>query len=199
MMNDEQRLYRNGVKVDSLYRAVRDSQAVELIPKLVEQIIADEMWREHLYEKTGETFKFESFQEFIETHPPDGLGTKIDILFKMCLDHPSIMEMIDQTIQSTNEKAQTDKLKIKKPAVSNARQAGLRRLRQYAERDEAVADLRRSVLEGKISINAALVAAGLKKPRLSIPKDINKATAALKRFYTREECQQLVLLMTEET
>jgi len=163
-MNEQQKLHRNGVKVDSLYRAVRDSQAVELVPQLVTQIINDEMWREHTYEKTSQTFKFDTFQKFVETHPPDGLGTKIENLFKLCLDDSTAIELIDKALEIVGEAKDTDKPRIKRPAVSSARQAGLRRLRRYAEENEQIASLRRSVLAGEMSVNAALVAAGLRKP-----------------------------------
>ena len=196
-MNDQQKLHRNGVKVDSLYRAVRDSQAVDLVPQLVRQIIADEMWREHTYDKTNQTFQFDNFQEFVEKHPPDGLGTKVETLFKLCLEDSTVMEMIDKALETVGSAKDGEKPQIKRPAVSSARQAGLRRLRRYAEQNEEIATLRRAVLAGEMSVNAALVAAGLRKPRITIPKDLTKATAALKRIYNPDEVQQLIRFMAE--
>lgn len=197
-MDDQQRLQRNGLKVDSLYRAVRDSQAVELIPALVEQIIAGEMWREHHDEKTGETFQFDDFLEFIETHPPDGIGTKVEVILKHCIDHPVVLDMIDRIIQNTRKAPNRDKTTVRKKAVRNARQTGLRRLRLYAEQDERIAEYRRAVLAGEMSVNAALVAAGLKKPRITLPKDVNKATSALRRVYSSDEIEQLVMLLRDQ-
>lgn len=196
-MDDQQRLHRNGIKVDSLYRTVRDSQAVELVPQLVRQIIADDMWREHTYDKTNQTFRFDSFQAFVEKHPPDGLGTKVEVLFKLCLEDSTVMEMIDKALETVGEAIDGRSPQIKRPAVSSSRQAGLRRLRQYAEQSEEVAKLRQAVLSGEMSVNAALVAAGLRKPRITIPKDLTKATQALKRIYSYEEIQQLVKSMSE--
>ncbi len=196
-MDDQQKRNRNGAKVDSLYRTVRDSQAVELVPQLVRQIIADEMWREHTYEKTNQTFRFDNFQEFVEKHPPDGLGTKVEILFKLCLEDSTVMEMIDKALETVSEAKDGKEPQTKRPAVSSARQAGLRRLRRYAEQNEEVAALRQAVLAGEISVNAALVAAGLRKPRITIPKDLTKATAALKRIYNADEVEQLIKFMSE--
>lgn len=196
-MDDQQKLYRNGVKVDSLYRTVRDSQAVELVPQLVRQIVADEMWREHTYEKTNQTFKFDNFQEFVEKHPPDGLGTKVETLFKLCIEDSTAMEMIDKALETMGDAKDGEKPQIKRPAVSSTRQAGLRRLRRYAEQSEEIAALRQAVLAGRMSVNAALVAAGLRKPRITIPKDLTKATAALKRIYNPDEVQQLIKFMAD--
>jgi hypothetical protein len=195
-MSRQQRLYRNGIKVDTLYRAIRDSQAVELVPKLVKRVIQDEMWREHRYEKTGETFTFKSFRTFVETHPPDGLGTKVESLFRLCVEDPEAMDIIDQTLEKEAE--ETDgTAERKRPPISSARQAGLRRLRAYAEKNERVASLRQSVLAGEISLGAALVAAGLREKRVSIPRDVSKASEALRRIYTAGEFQQLVEMLTK--
>ncbi len=190
-MDDSQHLHRNGVKVDTLYRAVRDSQAAELVPQLVCQILAEGMWHEHIYEQTGETFRFDVFQDFVETHPPDGLGTKVENLFKLCLDDDKATELLDRVLESTDQTKSGDDPVIKRPAISTARQAGLRRLRRYAEQNEAIASLRQSVLDGKMSVNAALVAAGLRKPRITIPRDLTRATEALKRIYNSDELRQL--------
>lgn len=198
-MNDQQKLYRNGLTVDTLYRAVRDSKAVENVPLLVRQVLEQEMWREHTYENTGETFRFETFHQFIETHPPDGLGTETENLFKLCLEDTTATEMLDTILiaEAARQPKGKDKPISKRPAVSTARQAGLRRLRRFAEQNKEAGMLRQSVLDGKMSVNAALVAAGLRKPRVTIPKDVTKATEALKRIYTLEERQQLVKSLIE--
>jgi hypothetical protein len=194
-MTEQEKLYRNGLKVDSLYRAIRDSQAIELIPQLVRQVIADEMWRGHYYEKTGETFRFDSIRQFIETHPPDGLGTTINNLFKMCTDEPEVMDMLDLALQQDTNITSDENEKPKRPPISSARQAGLRKLRLLSEQNEAIASLRRSVLAGELSLNAALVSAGLKKKRISMTKDVSRASESLKRNFSTEEVQQLIDLL----
>ena len=198
-MEKQQKLYRNGIKVDNLYRAIRDSQAIENIPKLVRQIIEDGMWREHLYEKTGETFNFDSFQKFVETHPPNGLGTTVETLFKLCVEAPEVMDLIDQSLQNDVDNTNGEQAKLKRPPISSARQAGLRKLRLYTEQNKQVAALRDAVLAGEMSVNAALVAAGFRKKRFSIPEDVAGATRALRRRYSQEELHELVELLRSET
>jgi pyruvate/2-oxoglutarate dehydrogenase complex dihydrolipoamide acyltransferase (E2) component len=194
-MNKQQKLHRNGTKVDTLYRAVRNSEALELIPALVRQIVEEEMWREHLFEKTGQVFQFDSLTKFIETHPPDGLGTTVDKLFELCSEDSPVLEMLDQAIQAdiNNQAESTNTSESKKSfRASNSRQAALRRLRRHAEQNRAAAAARKAVLEGKMSVNAALVELGLRKKRITIPKDVDAATEALKRHYNSDELQQLV-------
>lgn len=196
-MNKQQQLHRNGAKVDNLYRAIRNSEALELIPALVGQIISDEMWREHQFEKTGEVFHFESLTEFIQTHPPDGLGTTVEKLILLCSDDSAVLEMLDQAVQNDFSQAQDtntnlQEAKKKSLAASSTRQAALRRLRRHAEQNPAAAATRQAVLDGKMSLNAALVDLGLKKKRISIPKEVIAATESLKRHYNSDELQQIV-------
>ena len=194
-MKKQQRLHRNGTKVDSLYRAVRNSEALELIPSLVKQILEEEMWREHSFEKTGQVFRFESLTQFIETHPPDGLGTTVERLLELSCAESSVLEMLDLAVQADISKRAKDtgtpELK-KRLAASNARQAALRRLRRHAEQSPAASAARQAVLEGRMSVNAALVELGLRTRRISIPRDIAAAAEALKRQYSYDELQQLV-------
>lgn len=188
-MKKQQRLHRNGTKVDSLYRAVRNSEALELIPSLVKQILEEDMWREHLFEKTGQVFKFDSLTEFIETHPPDGLGTTVERLLELSCAESSVLEMLDLAVQEDISKRAKDagKPELKKRlAASNARQAALRRLRRHAEQSPAASAAHQAVLEGKLSVNAALVELGLRTRRISIPRDIATAAEALKRHYSSD-------------
>lgn len=194
-MNEQQKLHRNGTKVDTLYRAVRNSEALELIPALMRQIVEEEMWRGHLFEKTGQVFWFDTLTEFIETHPPDGLGTTIEKLFELCSEDSSVLEMLDQAVQNdiNNQAESADAPEPKKRfRASNSRQAALRRLRHHAEQNRAAADARKAVLEGRMSVNAALIELGLRKKRITIPKDIDAATEALKKHYNSDELRQLV-------
>lgn len=199
-MNQNERLFRNGVKVDNLYRAIRDSQAVDLVPKLVRQIIDEEMWREHFYEKTGETFRFSHFISFIEKHPPDGLGTSIENLIRLCIDSPETIDLLDRIIQDELKQLPADQVKDKKKASSptSSRQVALRRLRKLAETNDRIRLLRDSVLSGEMSLNAAMVAAGIRKRRISIPEDIAGATKSLKRRYSLEQIQEFINLLSDD-
>jgi hypothetical protein len=196
-MNDNL-LSRNGEKVDSLYRAIRDSQAIELIPELVKKVLNEEMWREHLFQKTGQTFIFETFLAFVETHPPDGLGIKVERLFKLCVDDPIALDMIDQAILKDHADATERGETTKRPPISTARQAGIRKLRELSENNENIAELRKSVMAGEIGVSAALSKAGLRPRRATIPKDVSKAAEALRSFYSPTEFQKLVEALIAE-
>jgi hypothetical protein len=60
-----------------------------------------------------------------------------------------------------------------------------------------VEELRQAVLTGKMSINKALIRAGLRPERLTIARDPEKAAEALKRSFTSEELKQLIRLLRQ--
>lgn len=81
----------------------------------------------------------QSFVEFLEAHPPEGLNAKYEDLWRLCNDHPHIQAMLDETVKG--KQGQRNDLgsnlvynvhDVDRPA-GNSRAAGLRKLRKYAE------------------------------------------------------------------
>ncbi|GAB4415905.1 MAG: hypothetical protein Fur0044_11040 [Anaerolineae bacterium] len=201
-------LLRNGANVTLLSRSIQEAVAgLDNIPALIRQVIEDAMWREHLDKETGEVFRFDSFKAFIETAPPAGLGTTVPTLIRLSADNPLVVDLIDETIQFTmgelialnlDKKIETDGNAAepkKHIATGTSRQEGLRKLRKYADDNPQVEQLRQSVLAGEISINKALIEAGLRPERITIPRDPEKAAEAIRRTFTPEELNQLVRLL----
>jgi hypothetical protein len=202
-------LVRNGAKVDMLSRSIREGAAsLDNIPRLIRQVIEEQMWREYLDKKTGEVFRFDSFKEFVQSPPPGGLGTTVATLIRLCVDDPLVVDLIDEIVQFTvpeptaiyhyakNEENGNNKEEPKKYiATGTSRQAGLRKLRKYAESNPQVEELRQAVLAGEMSVNKALIESGLRADRITIARDPEKAAEALKRTFTTEELKQLIRLL----
>lgn len=216
-MPDERLAFRNGNRVKSLYHCVRNSTTLELIPDLVKQIIRDEMWREHFHEPTQKTYRCQSFQEFIEVAPPQGVGVSIETLWHLCRDDQEAQDLIDQATQGTRggnnnplglggktgkrNIVKLDNIQLdnkKKAPTGTSKQAGLRRLRKHIENNAEINALYNMVIEGRMSVNRALIKAGLRSKNLIIPSDIQKAAKALKRHFTAEEIQDLVFYLQGE-
>ncbi len=207
-MNKET-LLRNGARVTLLTQSIKNAIAgLDNIPNLLRQVIEDAMWREHLDQDTGEVFRFDSFKAFIETESPGGLNTSVPTLIRLSADNPLVVDLIDETVQFTmgelvslnlDKKDETDDNSPNEPkkhiATGTSRQEGLRKLRKYADDNPQVEQLRQSVLAGEISINKALIEAGLRPERITIPRDPEKAAEAIKRTFTQEELNHLVRLL----
>ena len=192
---------QNGRQVDLLYRWLREDVS-EQMPNLIKKVIAGKMWQVHQFERTGEIYQFEDFIEFVESEPPSGLGSSIKQLLYICRDDKEALDMIDQVMKDPVGKPKTlsaahvrpsREQKILKGPARSAIQRGLRILREKAKSDSNVAKLRDKVLAGEITVNAALIEAGLRIPRTSIPVgDVNAAAKTLKRVFSGKELQALV-------
>lgn len=201
-------LVRNGKRVDMLSRSIKEGAAsLENIPGLIRQVIEEEMWREHLHQETGEVFTFDNFKEFVTASPPQGLGTHVATLIRLCADDPLVVDMIDEAVQFTPPELSAISHYVKSEngdqqhdgrkyiATGTSRQAGLRKLRQHAETNPKVEQLRQAVLAGEMSINKALIESGLRTERITITRDPEKAAEVLKRSFSNEELQQLIRLL----
>lgn len=199
-------LIRNGTKVEWLSRSIQVGiEALDHLPMLIRQIIEEQMWRQHFHKETGRVSYFDSFQEFVETPPPEGLGTTVPTLIRLCADDALVVDLIDRTVQLTTKEAIAidypksknghgeDHLTAKRYiATGTSRQAGLRKLRQAAEISPQVEELRQAVLAGEKSINKALIEAGFRSERITITKDPEKAAEVLARNFSRQEIRQLI-------
>ena len=68
--------------------------ALRHTPALVSRLLDDEMWKERVVPQTREVAKFATFQRFVEGTPPNGLGTTLAVILKLCADHPDVIDKI---------------------------------------------------------------------------------------------------------
>ncbi len=192
---------QNGRQIGLLYRWLREDISDE-IPNLVKRVIAEEMWKEHQFERTGKVYQFENFRDFIETEPPGGLGSTLEQINYICRDDKEALDMIDQAVKNPVGKPKTvynihslEKRKTHtyvRPAGTSI-QRGLRLLRERAKDNAKIAGIRDKVLSGEITVNAALIEAKLRVPRTSIPiGDIEAAANTLRRVFSDSELRQLI-------
>lgn len=191
---------KNGQIARALYRSIRDGQAIENIPGLLKQIIQEEMWKNLVVEATGEVVEFGSFDEFVKTAPPEGLGASLDTVKRLCRDDNEAMALIDEALGS-NQGRRNDinlvdnihKVESKERPDGTSKQAGLRRLRKLeSEGNQQAAKLRRRVLSNELSVNAALIELNLRPKTITLPLDPKKAAAMIKRHFSTDDIEILL-------
>lgn len=191
----------NGQLGRALYWAIRDGKAIENIPGLVKRVIENQCWQCLLIEETGEVKEFSSFVEYVTTSPPEGLGTDIETLWRLCQDDIEAQAMIDEATkikpgnphpsghnQHTLNQVIDNNINNyhRQSPVGTSRQAGLRRLAKDRP------DLHTRVLAHQISVNAAMVEAGIRPKTLTIPIDPARAAQVIKRQFSQDQISQLV-------
>jgi len=83
--------------IDDLRSAITDGTAGLFdVPLLIKRVIENEVWRERFVLQTKEKTYFSSFEEFVKASPPEGLGTTIGQLQRLCADNLAVLDLLDR-------------------------------------------------------------------------------------------------------
>jgi hypothetical protein len=203
----------NWVRVLWAYRVMRESRHdATLLPNAIGLLIETHAWQEYQFQ--GRMLIHTTFREFVEAEPPNGLGTTVDELVRLCQKEPSVVDMIDQILAGQEPKgrplknwtAPTNAYNIsineetrKKAKAGTSLQYSLRKLRSLAQTDTHAAELRDQVLRGDISANRALVLLGKRTSRVGTEMTPEGAARTLKKHLSPKEIQELIsLLMSDD-
>lgn len=157
------------------------------IPGLIKRIINENLWSQ--YERTDGIQHFETFPEFIEK----GLGTNFASLQHLCKDNPEALDILDLTVEASpgRFKKNVDNTNIIRRPSGTSSAYSIRRLRNLRP------DLHKQVLIGQITSNQAMIQAGLRRKRVSVPADDpERAANALRRHYTKDQIKQIMDLLS---
>lgn len=175
---------------------------VQNFAKLLDRVLVYELWREPITTETGEVVKYESFLDFIQTPPPKGLGTNFEAIWRICSDDPVLLDLLDRAVQrepgspgknhSIAAEVNDNKSdKLKRPS-GTSKQAGLRQLRKKNP------ELHAKVLTGELTVNAAMVQAGLRLKQVTIFVNPERASQKLRQTFNTEDFVELVALLMSD-
>lgn len=181
----------NGRTVEALRSAISDGSAgLSDVPDILTKVITEGMWKRRLVQQTGQEVRFRHFIDFVEAQPPEGLGTNIKMLQRLCAEDPRALDLIDKTVQTKHggdrrsEKFKNDNVKFDSRENGNSRVYALRRLRKVRP------DLHAKILSGEISPHQAMQEAGLRRKMLAIPYDPIEAARVIVRRFSRTELRR---------
>lgn len=182
--------------IDYLRSAISDGAAgLTDAPSLLRQIIEGGLWRKRFVPQTKELVRFGSFDEFIAAAPPEGLGVSKRLLYKICPDDTALLDLLDRTLKSHKWGGDRRSEHFKHDIVTienqnnqrgNTKVYALRRLREIRP------DLHRKVLEKDLSVNQAMLEAGLRKKSMVVAADVVKICAAIKTNFTDSEILEII-------
>lgn len=159
--------------VQDLSRTIHEGGfKLDLVPKILKVVIRKDYWKERYVNSLKRTVSFDRFEAFVTTLPPEGLGTKIEDIKRLCHGDLEAEDLLDRvTVGPPGVHAGVDNVNTRPDG--NSRQYSLRKLR----RDRP--DLHKQVVAGKKTANAAMIEAGFRKrPTVldQLKKLWNKAT-----------------------
>ncbi len=190
-MNDKI-LKERAQRVEDAYRLLQGNKdGLGNIPGILRQLISLKVWEG--YDWKGKTVTFSTFREFVETPPPEGLGTTIEELIGFCKKYPEIADLVDETTQEQAPSYQAPKGNTPSRRVKGTSfQRSLRRLRSLSESDTEAARLREQVLRGEISANYALLELGKRKKRYAVEATPESLIAFAKKHLTKMQIKKMV-------
>jgi hypothetical protein len=194
-------LMEKGYFVQSLSETLSSGEiGLKHVPELLKRVLSEKMWQERVVPQTREVAKFATFQQFVEGTPPNGLGATVELLFQMVDNDPVAYALL---AEATGRKAGNPTGNNQYSGINNniinstskqgtGKAYGLRTLRKYAASSPAVAELQEAVLGGKLSVNAALVQAGLREKTITVPVDPERAAGTIARHFTQAQLAALI-------
>lgn len=184
------------IEIEILSKNCRFSETVEQIPDQVKRVIENGWWKERRPRKmSGKEFRYSTFGEFVEDHPPQGLGIKLDMLKKLCEDDPEALVAIREasTLKPGENQYTMDSNNITHhdPAVRGTyKDYTLYRIKQ--ERP----DLYERVLKKEMSANKAAIEAGFRKKMVSVEESVDGFVKAIKRKFSDDEVSEIAGILS---
>lgn len=178
--------------VQTVARVLVAGQGLADIPSHIAMIIDQNMWQDRIIHQTGERATFTRFEDFVTTPPLQGLGTRLDVLKKLCEGTPAQSKVLG-ALSALNQNG-TNRFTVEEdrgnnitPMRGDSQSYKLARLK----RDNP--DLAEKVIEGELSAHAAAVEAGFANPKVSINlKDLSSAARTICRKLDRDEVLELI-------
>ncbi|MFJ4624666.1 hypothetical protein [Streptomyces sp. NPDC088812] len=170
------------------------------VPGLLRQVLEQGSWR-HFITMRDEEVHHDDFLAFITTPPLKGLGATEDLVRRLVGDDIDLLNLIDQHLAHPpgrpallHQDGETEEIVSNRHSFRPAgttRAAGLRKLRKHAPH------LLPQVTSGDLSVNKALIEAGLRQRTVSVPvSQPEKAADVLRRHFAPEQLAALAALLT---
>ena len=174
--------------VDSLWEAVNHGgRALSEVPSIVSNILVSGAWKRRAI-RTGEIITHNRFVDFITTKPLAGCGWKPDMVESLIRDNAETLVLWREAMKGKeggDKKGKTTCYNITgdKSRTGTSRSYTLARLKHQKP------ELFQEVVDGKLSANAAAIAAGFRKkrsPLQNLRAAWAKATADERRQFLSE-------------
>lgn len=189
-------LIENGQRIVSLSQAVAGGLGnLKYIPGFVEDVCNNERWRAYRVPQSGQDVAFDSFSDFVTSKPPEGLGTTVKELERLCSDNNAALDAIGRALEGeaigdkggrpSSEKTLYNIQGYSAPTGTTST-AAIRRLRKDRP------DLLDSVLEGELSPHAAMVEAGFRPRKFQVyAEDVERTARLLVKHMTPDAIEEL--------
>lgn len=172
----------------------RGGQSLEVVPDLVKSVIRQGAWADRMVTALHRRKRYDDFMAFLAAEPPEGLGTTLALLERICAEDQEAMGLIHEATAKPEGRPKT----TNNISGKSTRKHGTSRAYQMARLQRERPDLAAQVAAGTISSHRAGILAGFVVESFTIPKPVPRAAEALRRQYSPEELRELIAALTKE-
>ena len=72
------------------------TRGIDHVPGFIKKVIREKTWKKYIVEATGQIVEYDSFQAFVEDSPPDGLGSDLKTIKRLCRYDEEASQIIRQ-------------------------------------------------------------------------------------------------------
>ena len=121
-MDKQEHLAReNGLFADVIRDMIRGgSFNLSRLPNALSKAINQQVWENLFIGQTGSFVSHKSMTEWIESHPPEGLGSKVDIVRSLIKDDPEVLIKFNQYALPTDKREGNGDSTRFEPSYSNS-------------------------------------------------------------------------------
>lgn len=184
------RLRENDQVVTALQHALGEGEhGLNVVPELIKRVLREARWQDRASDRLGREVAFEAFVDFIHEPPPEGLGTTVELVLRICGGDEEAQSLIEAATLRPDGRPKTvsnvNSYPLARP-VGNTAQQALRQLRTHRP------DLLERVVTGDLSPHAAAVEAGFRRKVVQIDVDPERAAVQLARHFGGVELDRLI-------
>ena len=163
-------------------------QAFEVVPIILDKVIAQRLWAAGS-DKDGTPFK--SFESFVTHRRPQGLESNIDELLAFCRRHEEVQKLIRGEVEPEREhRGATKEERENRDSNTTSSGRGATYLLKRLKRD--IPALFERVVKGELTANAAAIEAGFRERTITITANPAKAARSILKNFTRDEIDALI-------
>lgn len=70
------------------------------VPGHIRKIIEEDMWQDRIVQATGKQARYDRFTAFIADSPPEGLGTDVGMLRRMCAEDEEALRLLPSGVEA---------------------------------------------------------------------------------------------------
>lgn len=91
---------KKGQTIHSLtYSYSEGVRNLSIVPDLLKKVLRGELWKGFIVESNDQKASFENFQKFVMAPIPEGMGTTIEDIKRICSHRNDVLDLIDEALR----------------------------------------------------------------------------------------------------